>query len=388
MGLFALKRRPEAAPATRGMAAEAGLAAVRGLQAPPFGMGFRREVLGLARGVTPGGRAYRTFRYRYSGGLDRFDSAMLVVELPFSLPDVFWTTSRLPRAGLPLSRLGVLQNAHVRLWAADEGLAKSVFAAVSSLTVELAMQSFGAADLSVDRNQLVVVEPPEEGFDGFLEVIDELIAALAGIAAAGLESPPPSIGFGFYGHPDWRYAAEGEKSLLRDHGLRARHLSRVEDVISSTSDRIQLVAFRHTWLSDALNGTLIPRTVVIEDDREQEAVCAFDLVGARVPDLSLNGEPLGGPVTLGNQRFTETFTLRSTDPQQAYQLFNHRVRDWLMSTRPYGWTVRNGRVRFHVPSHDPLIVGECERTLHEWLSQIPSQLRDVMGLPVVPERAR
>jgi hypothetical protein len=144
-----------------------------------------------------------------------------------------------------------------------------------------------------------------------------------------------------------------------------------------------MVAFRHTWLSDALNGTLIPRTVVVEDDREQEAVCAFELVGARIPDLSLNGESLGGPVTLGNQRFTETFTLRSTDPQQAYQLFNDRVRDWLMASRPYGWTVRNGRVRFHVPFHDPVVVGECERTLHEWLARVPQELRDVMGLPTV-----
>ncbi len=388
MGIFALKRRQESAPATRVMSAEASLAVVRGLQAPPFGIGFRREVLGLARGVTPGGRAYRTFRYRYSGGLDRFDAAMLVVELPVSLPELFWTTSRLPRAGLPLSRLGMLQDAHVRLWSADENLARAVFAAVAGLTVELAMQSFGAADLSVDRNQLVVVEPPEEGFDGFLEVIDELITALVGVAPTGLELSPPSIGFGFYGHPDWRYAPEGDRSLLRDYGLRSRHLSRAEDVISSKSDRIKLVAFRHTWLSDALNGTLIPRTVVVEDDREQEAVCAFDLVGARIPDLSLNGDPLGGPVTLGNRRFIETFTLRSADPQQAYQLFNDRVRDWLMTTRPYGWTVRGGRVRFHVPSHDPVVVGECERTLYEWLGRVPQQLRDVMGLPAVPELDR
>lgn len=385
MGLFALKRRPEVAAATRGMSAEADRSAVRGLQAPPFGMGFQREVVGLGRGITPGGRAYRTFRYRYSGGLDRFNAAMLVVELPFGLPDVFWTTSRRPRAGVASPALRLVEDARVRLWSADAGLADSIFTAVAGLTDELAVHGFGKADLGVDRNQLVVVEPPEEGLQGFLEVLDEIIDALAAVAPAGLELPPPSIGFGFYGHPAWHYAAEGERSLLRDHGLRARHLSRVEDVISSRSDRIRMVAFRHTWLSDALNGTLIPRTVVIEDDREQEAVCSFDLAGARIPDLSLNGEELGGPVTLGNQRFIETFALRSTDPQQAYQLFNDRVRDWLMTSRPYGWTVRGGRVRFHVPFHDPVVVGECERTLHEWLSRVPKELREVMGLPDVPE---
>ena len=370
------------------MSAEADLSAVRGLQAPPFGMGFRREVSGLARGITPGGRAYRSFRYRYSGGLDRFDAAMLVVELPVSLPAVFWSTSRRPRAGVATSAMGMLQDEHVRLWAADEALAQRVFAAVAGPTDDLAMQSFGAADLSVDRHQLVIVEPPEEGFDGFLEVVDELITALAAVAPSGLELPGPATDFTFYGHPDWRYAAEGDRSLLRDYGLRGRHLSRVEDVISSRTGGIKMMAFRHTWISEALNGTLVPRSVVLDDDREQEAVCAFDLVGARIPDLSLNGEPVGGPVTLGNQRFTETFSLRSTDPQQAYQLFNDRVRDWLMTTRPYGWTVRNGRVRFHVASHDPITVGECERTLHEWLRRVPPQLRDVMGLPVVPEPAR
>ena len=107
--------------------------------------------------------------------------------------------------------------------------------------------------------------------------------------------------------------------------------------------------------------------------------------GRGSPDLSLNGDPLGGPVTLGNQRFTESFTLRSTDPKQAYPLFNDRVRDWLMTVRPYGWTVRGGRVRFNVPSHDPVLVGECERTLYGWLGRVPLQLREVMGLPTVPD---
>ena len=273
------------------------------------------------------------------------------------LPETTITWPDRIRAGLDAATLTMLQDAHVRLWSADEGLATTVFAAVAGLTDDLAMQSFGAADLAIDGTQLVIVEPPEEGLPEFLAVVDEIIAALAAVAPTGLESAP-STGFGFYGHPDWRYSRDGDRSLLRDHGLRARHLSRVEHVITSRSDRIQLTAFRHTWLSDALNGTLIPRTLVVEDDREQEAVCAFDLVGARIPDLSLNGEELGGPVTLGNQRFIETFALRSTDPRQAYQLFNDRVRDWLMSRRPYGWTVRGGRVRFHVPSHDPVVVGE------------------------------
>lgn len=379
-----LKKRPEA-PATRVMSAQADLAAVQGLQAPPFGMGFQRQITGLAHGVTPGGRPYRTFRYRYSGGMTRFESAMLVVELPFVLNDVYWTTSGRPRPGIAGVGLGMLQDDHLRLWSADEDLAARVFAAVAEPTDHLAMVSFGAADLGIDGNQLVIVDPPEEDRDRYLEVLDDLIGELAAVVPAGADVRR-SDGFGFYGHPTWTYAAEGDRSLLRAYGLRARHLSRVEDVITSRSGGIRMVAFRHTWVSDAFNGTLIPRTVVVDDDREQQSVCAFDLVGARIPDLSLNGDPVGGPVTLGNQRFIETFTLRSTDAQQAYQLFNDRVREWLMTTRPYGWTVRSNRVRFHVPSHDPVVVGECERTLHEWLGLVPRQLREVMGLPVIAEQ--
>jgi hypothetical protein len=367
------------------MSAEADLVAVQGLQAPPFGMGFQREIVDLSHGFTPAGRLYRSFRYRYSGGLDRFDSAMLIVELPFSLSDVFWTTASRPRAGLNTPGMGILQGAHLRLWSTDEALAKTIFAAVSDATDELAMVSFEAGDLGIDGNQLVVVGPPADGLERFLDAIDDLVDALVEVVPMGTASPRPASGFGFYGHPGWAYAPKGDRSLLRAYGLRARHLSRVEDVISSRSGGVRMTAFRHTWVSDALNGTLIPRSVVVERDREQEYVCAFDLVGARVPDLSLNGDPLGGPVTLGNQRFIETFALRSTDPQVAYQLFNDRVREWLMSNRPYGWTVRSNRVRFHVPSHDPIVVGECERTLHEWLDRVPSELRKVMGLPVVAE---
>jgi len=369
------------------MSAEADLAAVRSLQAPPFGMGFQREIVDLSHGLTPAGRLYRSFRYRYSGGLDRFDSAMLIVELPFTLADVFWTTARRPRAGLATAGLGMLHDSHLRLWSADEVLAKTIFAAVSDATDEIAMVSFEAADLGIEGNQLVVVDPPAEGLERFLEAIDDLVSALVRVVPIGTGVSGSASGFGFYGHPEWTYAPKGDRSLLRAYGLRARHLSRVEDVISSRSGGVRMMAFRHTWVSDALNGTLIPRTVVVERDREQESVCAFDLVGGRIPDLSLNGDPLGGPVTLGNQRFIETFTLRSTDPQQAYQLFNDHVREWLMTTRPYGWTVRSNRVRFHIPAHDPVLVGECERTLYEWLSRVPPQLGAVMGLPPVPEPA-
>jgi hypothetical protein len=368
------------------MSAEADLVAVQGLQAPPFGMGFQREIIDLSHGFTSAGRLYRSFRYRYSGGLDRFDSAMLIVELPFSLSDVFWTTSSRPRAGLNTPGMGMLQGAHLRLWSTDEALAKRIFAAVSDATDELAMVSFEAGDLGIDGNQLVVVGPPADELERYLEAIDDLVDALVEVVPVGTALPRAASGFGFYGHPTWAYAATGDRSMLRAYGLRRRHLSRVEDVITSRADGIRMVAFRHTWVSEALNGTLVPRSVVVERDREQEYVCAFDLVGARIPDLSLNGDPLGGPVTLGNQRFIETFTLRSTDPQVAYQLFNDRVREWLMSNRPYGWTVRSNRVRFHVPSHDPVVVGECERTLREWLDRVPSELRTVMGLPVVAEQ--
>lgn len=386
MGFFTKRRENKG---SRAIEPAAGINDLLDLQAPPFGIGFSRQATDMVTGVTPAGRRYRGFRYAYSGGMSRFLGRVLVIDLPFELPDVFWTTGSRTRTGMEAAgRVGCLQYQSLRVFSVDERLAKQVFEAVVGPTMELAHISHDPIDLSVDRNHLIAVDVPiDDEVADYLSGLDKLIDGLAAAVPRRLELPPNVEGFGFYGHPDWTYAAEGDRSLLRDFGLPLRPQGRIEDVLQCACDGVRMVSFRYTWLSDTAAKAQMSRGMVMENDREQLPVCAF-ILDAKLPGISLNGDQLGEPVNLGNPRFAEAFALRSTEPQQAYQLFNERVQEWLLATRPYGWTVQGNIVRFQVPTHDALLVGECEATFHGWLDRIPKEIREFMGLPDMPSLAR
>jgi hypothetical protein len=386
VGFFTKRRESKG---SRAIEPAAGINDLLDLQAPPFGIGFSRKATEMVSGLTPDGRRYRSFRYSYSGGMARFDGRVLVVDLPFTLPDVFWTTGSRTRIGMEAAgRMGCMQYQSLRVCSVDDRLAKQVFEAVVGPTMELAHISHEPIDLSVDRDHLIAVDAPfDDDLPAFLAGLDRLIDGLAAAVPRRLELPASVEGFAFYGHPDWTYSAEGDRSLLRDFGLPQRPQSRVEDVLQCACEGVRMVSFRHTWLSETAAKAQMSRGMVLDNDREQEAVCAF-VLDAKLPSISLNGDQLGEPVSLGNQRFAEVFDLRSTEPQQAYQLFNERVQEWLLATHPYGWTVQGNVVRFHVPTHDAILVGECEATLHGWLDRIPKELREFMGLPDMPSLAR
>lgn len=386
MGLFSRRRAPKA---TRAIEPFTGMDQLTDLQAPPFGLGFRREATNLMTGITPAGRHYRKFMYSYSGGLSRFNGSVVVVDLPFSLPDVFWTNASKNRAGIELGgRIGCLQHQSLRVCSTDQKVAKQVFDAVADPTVALAMETNGPVDLSVDRNHLVAVDvPPTEQLPEFLAGLDRIIDALRSAVPRRLELPPRVERHGFYGHEDWDYQLQGDKALIREFGLPARNQGRIEDQLTCACAGVRMVSFNYTWLSDTAARTQLTRGMVMDSDREREPVCAF-VLDSQLPDLSLNGEELGAPVQLGNFRFADNFALRSTDPQKAYQLFNERVQEWLLETHPYGWTARGHVIRFHVPTHDASVVAECEAILHGWLDRVPPSIREELGLPEMPALMR
>ncbi|HAM44284.1 MAG TPA: hypothetical protein DCM67_04575, partial [Propionibacteriaceae bacterium] len=202
-----------------------------------------------------------------------------------------------------------------------------------------------------------------------------------------LNLPPRIERHSFYGHDDWEYQLQGDRALVREFGLPVRPQGRIEDQLTCGCAGVRMVSFNYTWLSESAARTQLTRGMVMDSDRQSEPICAF-ILDSRLPDLSLNGEELGAVVKLGNFRFADNFQLRSVDPQQAYQLFNERVQEWLLETHPYGWTARGNVIRFHVPTHDASVVAECEAILHGWLDRIPPASREQLGLPEMPALAR
>ena len=192
------------------------LTRVADLNAPPFGLGFRRSVDELVSGTTASGHAFRVFEYDYSGAGRGYSERLACVQLPFGLPDVFVTDSEHARTGISPAGVPLVQaeEGTLRAIAADGSLASQVLVLIAPVIAgapALAEQ----VDLSIDGDQLVVGGAPKDPdeLQAFLAALDPIASALSDTALRGHEVAPAADRFGFYGHPDWQFGPDGNQVL-------------------------------------------------------------------------------------------------------------------------------------------------------------------------------
>jgi len=365
------------------------LAEVSDLGAPPFAMGLRRSIDELVAGTTPGGFSFRVFEYGYTGAGPKYSGRVAAVQLPISLPAVFVCDAGHERVGIALGGQQLVQAADgdLRAIADDAGLVQEVLASVGGTIAAFARAS-GRADLGVDGSQLVACGAPKDPDDlkSFLAGLDPVAQALAGSASLAARQVPPSAGSGFYGHPDWQFVG-GDDSVLDVYPTsREGYGHRVEDLIRGLRDGIRLDAFTHTWKTDHTvtetdsEGHTHTRTVT---DHHSEVVCGFVLPFA-LPSLSMNGRRVGEKVRFESTDFNSAFTVRTDNPRFASDVTHPRMMEWLLATRPYGWSVTGSVVDFEVPRHDLLLVDACEEALRGWLGRFPRFVWQDLGLQPPP----
>ncbi len=363
------------------------LTSIADLTAPPFGLGLHRSVDELVSGTTAAGHAFRVFEYDYSGAGPGYSERVACLQLPFGLPDVFVTDGDHARSGISPSGVSLVQaeDAGLRAIAADGGLAAQVLALVSP-----GIGTFSAlaerVDLGIDGDQLVVSRAPKDPDDllAFLAALDPIASALSGTALRGHEVAPGQERFGFYGHPDWRFAPDGSEVLGYYPVTTGGYGHRVSDPITGLRDGIRMDAFTHEWKTDRTEtytdseGHTHTRTVT---DNHSEPVCGF-LLPFDLPGLSVNGRRLGHKVAFESEAFNRAFTVRTDDPKFASDVIHPRTMEWLLATMPRGWTVQQRVVVFEVEKHDQLLVDACEATLRGWLGRIPRFVWADHGLTV------
>ena len=363
------------------------LTSVADLNAPPFGLGLRRSLDELVSGTTPGGHPFRVFDYDYSGAGRGYSQRVACLQLPFALPDAFVGSADHARAGIWPAERHLLQaeDGTLRVFAADADLATRVLAAVKP-GAEALVQVAERVDLGIDGNQLVAGRAPKNTDDlqAFLAALDPIAQALSDPGLRGHEITAVADRFGFYGHPDWRFAPEDTAVLDHYPVTSDGYGHRVIDPITGLRDGIRMDAFSHEWKTDRTEtytdsqGHLRTRTVT---DDHSEAVCGFQLP-FDLPDLSLNGRRLGHKVAFESDDFNRAFRVRAEDPRFASDVFHPRTMEWLLAADPRGWTVLDRVVVFGVEKHDHLIVDACEAILRGWLGRIPRWVWADLGLPV------
>ncbi len=365
------------------------LAEVTDLNAPPFGLGLRRSVDELVSGTTPGGHAFRVFDYDYAVAGPRYSERVACLQLQFALPDVFVSDLGHTRLGISPAgaRLVQVEGHGLRAIAADPDLAAQVLAAVAPGVAALD-QLGDRIDLGIDRDQLVAGHVPKNPADlqAHLAALDPIASALADPALRSHEVQLQPDRLGFYGHPDWQFAPADVGILNLYPVATYGYGHEVTDPITGLRDGIRLDAFTHEWKSDRTEtytdseGRTHTRTVT---DHHAEPVCGF-ILPFDLPATSVNGHRLGEKVAFESEDFNRSFTVRAVNPRFASDAIHPRTMEWLLATRPRGWTVTGPVVVFEVEDHDLLLVDACEATLRGWLGRIPRFVWADLGLAVPP----
>jgi hypothetical protein len=361
------------------------LADFLGYQLPPFGRGINRQVDDLVSGTTAQGHHFESFEYRLDGA-GRFNERVLSLQLPAALPPAFIFAAA-PRAGIGVGAPSLFEavGAGLTVVAASADYASSVHSLVSGSIGTVPEGT--AVDLSVDGDRLVLTcvrRDPDE-MAAVLDALDPVASALPGLAATwGIPLPTPR--YGFYGHPDWSYVGSDDSVLGVYPVATAGWGHETKNLIRGARDGIALDAFVHDWkttetrvVSDGRGGT----SVQTYTQDHSETVCGFCLPYA-LPTLSVNGSWTGQRVKFESEDFNDAFKVRAEDAKFASDVIHPRTMEWLLATRPSGWSMAGRVVVFEMGTFDTDAIDANEQTLRGFLGRIPRFVWADLGLPVPP----
>jgi hypothetical protein len=354
-------------------------------QAPPFGLGFKREVDDLISGATSDGRRFDCFEYRYAGAGPVYRRRALAVELPAPMQTVFVSGAE-PRRGIWLQRSqSVVEGNGYQAVAANRQAAQAVLAQVAGA---LQLPDGEQLDLSIDGNRVVITpasKDPDE-LAALLGHVTPLVASLAGLAAS-FPAPPPVAGFSFYGHPEWVLVGRDKTLLTRYPVATGGFGHSTEQAVRAQRDGIRMDSFLHNWKTTETRvvpngrGGMTTQTYVAS---HQEVVLGFTLPFA-LPQISVNGARLGEKAEFESEAFNDVFKVRAANLKFASDVIHPRTMEWMLANRPVsGWTVFGQTVRFHVGGQDMFIMAAAEETLRGFLGRIPRFVWDDLGIPVPP----
>ncbi|WP_184842953.1 hypothetical protein [Kribbella solani] len=359
---------------------------------PPFGIGFNRKPDDQVIGVTMSGRPFQVIEYKS----DHWSGWVGMVQLSRRLPEL-WITS-----GSATTRYGV--SAHVvpvpaQLGAGWQIGARDTAYAQTVVTPEVCAQLTGFAagqagvSLSVDCDQLIVLDPPRKDVDKLAAWLDQLASVAARIDAAPLDQwiqPEPPDRLTFYQHPDW-YWVGVEDSLLEVTPVnRGGHGHSTSDVIRGRDgDGPPFVAFTHHWkttrteTSTDSEGRTTTRTVT---ENHSEPILGFQLP-VRMPDLQVGRKGFGSGISFESEAFNKRFAVNARDTKFAYDVIHPRQMEYLMAAGAYTFRIEADWVWFSPGEHSQPAIAASSAFLYGFLGRIPRFVWRNLGLPDAPYAA-
>ena len=381
--LIIRRQRYKRALASRGWSFDSkpALETVLDHQAPPFGLGFERDVDEGVAGGTRAGIRFRVFEYICREGGPKFDQRLASLQLPLALPDLFVSAGG-ARSGVRLPEVDIDPRLQVR--AADPGYARAVLSPGALNAIATFGQADYPVDLSIDGEHLVAVGAPKapDELETYLEALAPVAQAIDPAALASYAVPPRPPGFAFYGRPDWVYTGR-DNSLIDVYGLtRVGFGHSTEKLVRAANDGLPLDAFIHRWKTRRTetytdsDGNTRTRTVTEQHD---ETVCVVNLPFA-FPLISVGGGWGGQRVRFESEEFNDRFKIKTDDAKFTYDVIHPRTMEFMMAVDPPDFRIEDHLMRFALSSHDTLLIGLCADFAHEFFGRVPSFVWHDLGV--------
>lgn len=331
---------------------------VYGLNVPPFGLGFERDVDDQILGRASDGTEFSAFRYRCS----EWKSGGYVVTMPLPRP---LPPAEVYHADGPRLKLGPLTSSGaVTAATADQGYAQALVEAAGPVLT-------GPYRVTVDGATVVLVDAPKEA-DGLALAVEQLAATRARILAspaATFDAPPPPPSLSFHGHPDWTYVPHDDSYLaLVDHTGGGRN-HRARDIIFSANDGLPFLRLRHDWETTHTRTDAEGRTRT-ETRHHREELCEFRTTFP-FQDLSVNWELLGPSQKFEWEEFNRRYKVRTHTPRFASDVMHQRQMEYLMAGAPR-FAISGDRIRVGGGGRwEPEDIDAASRFLHGFFARVP-----------------
>ncbi|MFC0626476.1 hypothetical protein [Kribbella deserti] len=363
--------------------------AVARLERPPFGLGFNRRTDDQITGRTTAGRAFQVIEY----SSEHWSGWVGMVTLSRRLPELWMTGGAThPRYGVEAT--GVPAPAQLgpgwRIGTQDPEYAATALTGQACDRLNAMAASRPGLNLSIDADQLVVLDPPRKDVDLLGGWLEELGTVADAFDAAPLDrwiEPERPPRFAFYGHPDWHWIGVDDSLLAVTPVNGSGHDHRTDEVVRGRDgDGPPFVAFTHHWkttrteTSTDSEGRTQTRTVV---ENHSEAMLGFQLPVA-MPQLEVGRRVFGRGISFESEAFNDQFAVKAQHTKFAYDVIHPRQMEYLMANPPDPFRITGDWVWFAPSAHSHPVIARNSEFLRGFLARVPRFVWRDLGLPESP----
>ncbi len=302
-----------------------------GLNNPPFGLGFDRDVGHHISGTATDGTPFRAFTYRSDQG--RESDLVVTMPLPKSLP-ALWVFSDQPRIGISGIRIA---DTPATVVTHHQEFGERALAAIRPhlQTQAAASEATSTLELSIDHGHLVMFDAPKDA--------DQLEAAVAQLAtirralitssAMAFDGDEPPQHLSFHGRDHWVYIPRDDSYLARIRLTGGGFDHEARDVIVSHNFGLPFLRLHHHWKTRHTRTDAEGRTHTTIRNHD-EYLCQF-ATSFPFRELSVNaGWFSGGQVVrFESTDFNRQFKVRASIPRFASDVIHPRQMEYMLASR-------------------------------------------------------